>query len=211
MSSEVKALLGVGLATLVIIGGGVFFFGQPAIPEVVGGEVLVRPDSPKIAGNSEVTLVEFADFQCPACAAAHPGLKQLMINYEGRLNRVFRHFPLSQHANAMIAAQAAEAAGEQGQFWPMHDRLFERQKDWENLSRDEVRGRFESYAQELGLHIDQFRAGLDNRQLEDKIRRDIADGRSAGVANTPTFFINGKKMANGTVVVQELEALLGKP
>lgn len=94
-------------------------------------KLLIRPNSNKISTPSaKVTLVEFSDLQCPACAQAHPVVKQILEENKGNINFVYRHFPLSQHKNARIAAEAAEAAGEQGKFFEMVSKLFENQNKW---------------------------------------------------------------------------------
>lgn len=195
MTQELKVILGIITVSLIAVVAAVFFLGKPSSQTnqtVADPKILVREDSYKIASDSaKVTVVEFSDFQCPACQAAQPVVKQVLTDYQGRINFIYRHFPLTQHKNAFAAALASEAAGEQGKFWEMHDKLFDTQENWE-LS-DKPTEVFEGYAQELELDIDKFRADRDSRELSDKIKRDTGDALALGVNSTPTFFINGIK------------------
>src|SRR5581483_190972 len=100
--------------------------------------VLTRNANHKITStNTKVTIIEFADFQCPACGQAHPALKQILEEYKGKVTFIYRHFPLPQHQNAILAAKASEAAGEQGKFWEMHDMLYEKQNEWSESNNAE--------------------------------------------------------------------------
>lgn len=199
MTQEIKILSVIGVATIAIVAGGIFFLGgtsksAPAQVEGVKADanLLVKADSFKIATDSaKVTVVEFADFQCPACGAVYPTVKKIEGEYQGRVNFVFRHFPLPQHKNGMSAALAAEAAGEQGKFWGMYDKLFENQDKWSE--NNNVLDDFVSYAGDLGLDKDKFKAAVENKNFAAKIKRDQDDGFALGVNSTPTFFINGEK------------------
>lgn len=195
MTSELKIILGIITVSLIAVVAAVFFLGKPSSQTnltPVDPAILVREDSQRVATDSaKVTVVEFSDFQCPACQAAQPVVKRMLTDYQGRVNFVYRHFPLTQHKNAFRAALAAEAAGEQGKFWEMHDKLFDTQENWE-LSEKAVEV-FEGYAQELGLDINKFRADRDTQKLSDKVKRDTSDALALGVNSTPTFFINGIK------------------
>lgn len=145
--------------------------------------------------DAAVTLVEYSDFQCPACGAYYPILKQLTQEFGDRIHFVYRHFPLSRiHKNARAAAQAAEAAGKQGKFWEMHDMLFERQRVWAEESQP--REIFIEYAQSLGLDAERFAEDSITREIEEKVSRDYDGGVEAGVGGTPTFFLNGTKIQN---------------
>ncbi len=196
MSTDQRIIAIVAVLSVLILGYAVFFLGKsPAgTSEPADLSVLVRPDSNKIASDSaKVTIVEFGDYQCPACAVANPVVKQLVEEYQGRINFVFRHFPLPQHQHAMVAAKAAEAAGEQGKFWQMHHLLYENQTKWENSqSPSEI---FTQYAREIGLNEEQFKQSLNSDKFFDKINGDRNDGNTIGVNSTPTFYINGVKTA----------------
>lgn len=195
MNSETKLFLGIILSTVVIIGGAVFAFSRPTNAPQVNQELLVRADSPKIGSPSaSVTLVDFGDFQCPACGAYYPVVKKLTQTYKDSLTLVFRHFPLPSHANAMPAARAAEAAGKQGKFWEMHDKLYETQSVWSaEKNAQEI---FSGYAKELDLNVDQFTKDITSSDVQKRIDNDVVDANTIGVNATPTFFVNGEKIIN---------------
>jgi protein-disulfide isomerase len=145
------------------------------------------------AQQASVTILEYGDFQCPACASYHPLVRQLLMNFPEDLKVVYRHFPLSQHANAMPAGRAAEAAGMQGKFWEMHDMLFERQSQWSEEA--DPGARFESFAEELSLDLDRFKADYESDKTLELVQADAALGRAALVSSTPTFILNGQKIS----------------
>ncbi len=148
-------------------------------------------------GNPEalVTLVEYSDFQCPACRVFYPILNQLEAELGDQVRFVYRHFPLSQiHFNAELAARAAEAAGVQGDFWGMHNKIFEGQPFW-SRSQD-PRDTFIRYAEELGLDIDKFREDIDSREMANKVGDQYRMGLRDGVNSTPTFYLNGELIRN---------------
>ena len=195
MTQETKILTGIGIITIAIVTAGAFFLGGSSSSEKpkppVEASILIRPDSHRISSsNSKITLVEFGDFQCPACSASHPIIKQLLSDYKNELTFVFRNYPLPMHKNAKIAELAAEAAGAQGKFFEMENLLFENQKDWSE-SNKALTDHFMKYAKELELDIDKFEKDVKDKKYESKITRDKADGDSLGVNSTPTFFING--------------------
>ncbi|MEK9173403.1 MAG: thioredoxin domain-containing protein [Patescibacteria group bacterium] len=145
--------------------------------------------------DAKVILVEYGDYQCPACAAYHPFTKQIVQEFGDNISFAYRHFPLrSIHKNADITAQAAEAAGKQAKFWEMHDLLYKNQKSWESANNAEeiVTG----YAKSLGLNIDQFKTDLHSKIVKDKVEADFQSGLRAKVQGTPTFFVNGKSIQN---------------
>ena len=135
--------------------------------------------------EAPVTLVEFGDYQCPYCGQAHPIVKAVQAKFGNRLRFVFRNFPLAEiHPHAAAAAQAAEAAGAQGKFWPMHDRLFEHQNALGNAD-------LVAHAAEVGLDVARFARELSEGVHEVRVREDFMSGVRSGVNGTPTFFING--------------------
>jgi protein-disulfide isomerase len=145
------------------------------------------------AGTDSVTLVEYGDFQCPACRSYYPVIKQVKEKYGDRIKFQFRHFPLVQiHQNAMVAHRAAEAAGRQDKFWEMHNMLYERQQSWESSKNPTTI--MEDYAAELGLNIDQFKTDFASASVNDTIQADIKAGQALGASSTPSFVINGKKI-----------------
>lgn len=148
-----------------------------------------------IIGNAEsrVILIEYGDFQCPSCAGAHPQVKAVMEEYGDRVAFVFRNFPLTSiHPNARAAAAAAEAAGLQGEYWAMHDTLFESQSEWQFLSGNERNDKFASYAIAVGLDEAQFRTDLAAANINKKITFDQALARKVGAEATPAFYLNGE-------------------
>lgn len=149
---------------------------------------------PHIRGNvnAPVTLEEFADFQCGACGAYYPELKKIEAEFGDRLRVVFRENPLvPMHQYGLVAAQAAEAAGLQGRFWEMHDRLFENQKSWSE-SKDVV-PLFVDYAKQIGLDTDRFMRDLNGEAVAQRIFQDGKRSHALGIKETPTFFVNGKE------------------
>ena len=155
--------------------------------------------------SKKILLIEYGDYQCPSCGGAYPHVKTLMEEYGKDVTLVFRNFPLTAiHPNARAAAAVAEAAGLQGKFWEMHDKLYESQNDWSSLDSSKRTTIFNSYAQGLGLDMDKFAADVAGKNIGQKINFDIALGKSVGVSATPTFFLNGEKLddAAATGIVQ---------
>lgn len=142
--------------------------------------------------NAPVTVEEFADFQCPSCGAYYPELKKIEAEYGDRLRVVFRENPLlPMHQYALVAAQAAEAAGLQGKFWEMHDKLYENQKTWSE-SKDVV-PLFADYAKQIGLDTDRFMRDLNGEAVAVRIFQDGKRSHALLIQSTPTFFVNGKE------------------
>lgn len=158
--------------------------------------------------NAPVTLEEFGDFQCPPCGQLYPELKKVESEYgPARVRVVFRQFPLpTMHAHALEAARAAEAADMQGQFWEMHDLLYENQSKW-NEARD-VRQVFINFAIALGLDAERFARDMESLQASARIAQDEARGRSLGVTGTPTLFINGREVAGDSMTPAGLRAAI---
>ncbi len=153
------------------------------------------------AADAPVTIVEFGDYECPYCGAAAPVLRQLVDESGGRVRLVFRNFPIAdRHPYALTAALAAEAAGEQGAFWPMHDLIFERQ---DRLTDAELR----SYADELGIDGERV-VGEPAQAFGVRVEADFTDGLAAGVDGTPTLFINGTRYT-GRVEIGALRRAVG--
>ncbi|MGE0456480.1 MAG: thioredoxin domain-containing protein [Vicinamibacteria bacterium] len=150
-------------------------------------EVRVDIGPSKGPATAPVTVVEFADFQCPACRSAHATFLRVLEKYGDQVRFVFRHFPLPIHKEAPKAAEAASCANEQGRFWEMHDRLFQAQG---GLQPSDLR----RHAQELQLEMARFDACLESGKFLAAWQRDLADGRRYGVAATPTFFVNGRSI-----------------
>jgi protein-disulfide isomerase len=137
--------------------------------------------------DAKVTIVEFSDFQCPFCGRVEPTLAQIAKEYPNDVRLVWRNQPLPFHPNAMPAAEAACAAGEQGKFWQMHDKLYENQQQLspENYSK---------WAQDIGLNMGKFKSSVDAHECKPRIEADSKYGQSVGANGTPTFFINGRQL-----------------
>lgn len=146
--------------------------------------------------SAKVTLVEYSDFQCPACAAFFPVIAKAFAEPElkDNIRLVYRYFPLSIHANAQLASQAAAAAALQGKFWEMHDLLFEKQAVWSPLSGKAAKEAFASYAEQLGLDKERFLSDIDSSAIKDRVKTDVNSGTASGVNSTPSFFVNGVRM-----------------
>jgi protein-disulfide isomerase len=143
--------------------------------------------------DSKVILTEYGDYQCPGCGGVYPKVKALTDKYQGQIAFVFRNFPLTTlHPNARAAAATAEAAGLQGKYWEMHDKLYENQSAWENITDLTQRTNFfTDYAKQLGLDTTKFTTDIASSQVNQKINYDLALGRKDGVNGTPSFYLNG--------------------
>ena len=138
--------------------------------------------------EAPVTVVEYGDFECPFCAQAAPGIQLMLRRYGSRVRFAFRHFLQEDvHPHALLAAEAAESAASQGQFWPMHDLLFRRQS---RLARTDLNG----YARELGLDAERFKAEMDGHKHLPRIRQQAKTGARSGVHATPGIFVNGRML-----------------
>lgn len=189
LTAESKIFLGILAATVIIIGIAVFLFSKPTPPpKPVAREKLMTPDSFTI-GNASASayLVEFSDFQCPACRAFSPVVEELAITYKDKLLIVYRHFPLSKHAYAKPAALAAEAAGQQGKFWEMSKLLFDNQDRFSTNP-------WGALADELKLDRVKFDAALNSQNLKAKIDRDEITAIALKLPGTPSFFLNGVRL-----------------
>ena len=150
-----------------------------------------------VEGNakSKVVIIEYSDFQCPACRTYYFVVKELVAEFGGQAAFVYRHFPLTEiHANAELAARATQAAGKQGKFWEMHDILFEKQNEWAKVADIELM--FESYARLLGISVEQFKADFTSKEIKDFVRAERAHAIKSGLQGTPSFFVNGKQIQN---------------
>lgn len=198
-----KPIMVIGTALTLLVGGGLFFercelalacpvqhIENSQAPEAV------EPGSNHVRGSSAapVTLVEFGDFECPPCAYYQSIVMKLLQEHPDKVKLEFHHFPLTTiHPNALAAAVAAEAAGDQGQYWAMHDLLFNTQQRWSR--KPDAEAAFKELASQLGLDPGQFAQSLRAPETQKRVADDLARGREAHVNGTPTFFINGKKVA----------------
>ena len=202
--SDKWIFIGIGVVSLIILLVGVFALSSDSKSVEVSRDKLVKEDSQVLGDkDAKVVIVEFSDFQCPACKAAHPIVKRITSEYGKKILFVYRHFPLiAAHQFALKAAEAAEAAGEQGKFWEYHDILFENQ---ENLKTEDLK----RYAQDLELDIRKFEEALNSGKFKDKVTSDMDDGENLGVSSTPTFFIN-EQMHKGVLPYDQFKELIEK-
>lgn len=186
---------------LIIVGLGAIVLGMyaaVATPEQAGGDsqVLATPvgadEQWRGSESATVTLVEYSDFECPACKYFYGIVKQLEEEKGDKVRFVFRHFPLQQHKYARTAALAAEAAGKQGKFWEMHDVLFERQDEWSKS--EDIQRTLTGYAVLIGLDVGKFVGDVQLPELAARIESDVAEGVKQQVQGTPTFYLNGKQV-----------------
>jgi protein-disulfide isomerase len=153
--------------------------------------------------DAPVTVLMFSDFQCPYCKRGEKNIIAAMSKFPGKVKLVFKHYPLPFHKQAKPAAKAAMAAGEQGKFWEMHDKLFEEQKELRND------GIFNKLAKDLGLDMAKFKADMKNPAYDKIIDQDMKQGQGVGVRGTPAFFINGTRIV-GAQPTSKFEAVIGE-
>ncbi len=182
------AALGI-VFVLVIIAAFILFASKPSY--------VAGPKVDHIKGTGSAEIIEFSDFQCPACGAAYPQVKEFLKTNSDKVKFIYKHFPLPSHPYAPKAAEASEFASDQGKFWEYHDKLFDNQR---NLLRSDLT----KYAEQIGLDKEKFNACLDSGVMADRVNADFAEGNKLKVDATPTFFINGRKIA-GVLSVQQFE------
>ena len=167
-----------------------------AYPET---NIVNASDHSKWSTAKKNILVEYSDFQCPACKSFYDFMKSEIeascsanSSIMKKVTFVYRHFPLTQHAHAEEAAYSAEAAGKQGKFFEYSNVLFDKQKDWAE-DKDAVK-KFETYAKDLGLDLEKFKKDRDSKEIKDIVNADLLSGQKVEVYATPTFYLNGKKL-----------------
>lgn len=206
ISNDVKIFGGMILATIILIVGAVFLMsrGQPQTPDnssevaKVPIKVLIKDDSWSIgSASAKVSVVEFADFQCSSCKVYEPILKEVKSKYKDEVLFVFRQFPLVQaHPDAMSAALAAQAAGNQRKFWEMASKLYDNQPTLKvdgKFTDEFQKENLISYAKQINLDMEKFTKDFDSDSTLQRVLNDIADGNKIGISGTPSFFINGKQ------------------
>jgi len=165
-----------------------------AVPIPIAGAPVKGPE------NAKITLVEFSDFQCPYCAAAVHRIDEVLAKHPADVRLVFKQFPLDIHSQAALAAEAALAAHAQGKFWPMHDKLY---ANFREISQEKIN----LWAKEIGLDLVRFSMDLKSGKYKPVVAKELAEGEQAGVAGTPTLFVDGKHY-NGPVETRALEEVL---
>lgn len=188
------------LAALAVIFGGIFWFTKSSSSNTnSNGDTSQESGSNHVLGaeNTGVELIEFGDFQCPACGQYYPIVTQVQEKYNDQITFRFRHFPLVQiHQNAMIAARAAEAAGLQNNFWEMYNVLYQNQNSWSQSS--DPSSIFVQYAEQLGLDTTKFQEDMNSAAVLAVINADVSAAQALGATGTPTFVLNGKKITSPT-------------
>jgi protein-disulfide isomerase len=199
------------IVTAVVIIAGAYSSGTPSntasstfvvttVPAITAGDWSEgNPDA-------KVSLIEYGDFECPACGEYFPVVEQLIQNNSSTVRFVFRNFPLyTIHPFAGISAQAAEAAGLEGgaaKYWAMNDLLYTKQADWSTNTAltpaQAVSQYFDGYAQSIGLDVNTFDTDINASSVTSKIQNDVNSGNAASIDHTPTFFINLKQIPNPT-------------
>ena len=179
------ALIGLAVIALYLFTGAAATRPSTAAP-VAASDITFGP------AGARVTVIEYSDFQCPFCAEYATWMRRLREKYGDRARFVFRNLPLAKHRWATLAARVAYAASLQGRFWEMHDLLYQRQEEWADST--DPRPLFESYARSLELDMQRFRDDADAQSTLEFVRRQAAEGQTAGVTHTPWFVVNGESV-----------------
>lgn len=207
MSGEKKFLIGIIIFTIVILIGSVFFFNKTSTPSSstststpVSNEQkkllkVVSDDYIKGNKSASVTLVEYLDFECEACGAYFPLVKQLANEYQDKVRFVVRYYPIMGHKNGLQSAYAVEASAKQGKYWEMHNILFEDQKTWGEKQKADPTI-FEGYAQQIGLDLELYKKDVVSQEVKNRVERDRNSGNKLGIMGTPSFFLDGEKIPN---------------
>ncbi|HUC89558.1 MAG TPA: thioredoxin domain-containing protein [Patescibacteria group bacterium] len=199
------------IAIIVIVFGGILFFkhNNTSTTNSSSSNSSSQPTSHTTGqGKSGITLVEYGDYQCPFCGEIFPIVNQVVQKYNEQITYQFRNLPLIQiHQNAFAAARAAEAAGKQNKYWEMHDWIYQNQSAWSSAGN--VQAIFSSYAQQLGINVDQFKKDFASAAVNDSINADINAFKKTGQdMATPTFFLDGKKISPTPTSVDDFSKLI---
>ena len=190
-----------------VLGGGLMFWG--AKTSSTPKETINKTEWAKGKLDSKVTVTVFGDFQCPACKSMESlTVKPFLDKYLDKVKFVYKQFPLTSiHAKAQKAAEASEAAGNQGKFWEYHDKLYEvSASDGSTLTPDLLK----QYAKDLGLNTEKFNSELDSSKYSGDVKEDVTEGNKLEVSGTPSFFVNGKRVGgpNDTLDVVSQQLIL---
>lgn len=175
-------------------------------PQMSGADVSRNLIKARMKGNPKAGLrvVEYIDFQCPSCAKGSKILGRYLKEYPEKISIELKYFPLAMHSHAFKSAYYAECAARQGKFWPFHDLLIERQKQWRVLKDAEPT--FQNMAKEIELDSIELEACLQDKQVTEKIMKDRNEGQLLGVKSTPTYFINKKMVVGSKFLEKKLKA-----
>lgn len=158
------------------------------------------------AEEPTITITEYSDYQCPACAYFHPIVKKLKDNFGDQIQVNLKFFPLNNHQYAALAARAAQSAKNQGKFHEMHNLLYENQKHWSSSVNPTPI--FEGYAEKLDLDMEEFQNDLNAAETQKAVMQEKAEGREAGVSSTPSFFIDGQQLENLPRTYSQFEEII---
>lgn len=205
--TKMLVAVGIGLGTIGIVW---WISASVKAPSDVGGTFA---DPTKGSATSTVVLTEYADFQCPACAAVYPAIKDIIEEYGDRIRYVYNDFPLTQHKYGTPAAIGAQCALQQEKFFEYHDMLYENQTDWAAAENtDAAQAIFTQYAEAVGMDMNAFNSCVTSDAAADVVNEDIAEGRTMRVNSTPTFFVNDKRITStpfSANIKQALDEALG--
>jgi len=211
MSNKTKPLIVILVAVVVAAGLAVYWSRQSSASGAgANASIEANAGGGHIKGkeSAPVTLVEFGDYQCPACGSYYPIVEELLRRYPDKVKLEFHHYPLVQmHPYALPAAKDAEAAADQGKFWEMHDLIYKNQPLWSRSPNPEVQ--FLAYAADLGLDANKFMQAMKSPDIEKRILEDIQRGSTAKVAFTPTFIVNGRLLDPSPTGVDEFAVAVG--
>ena len=199
MKTVTKVNIGVCAAVLLAVAAVLAITGQPAAvpaaPTTTSQPSAIAENTHRldIATDGTVTLVEFLDFECEVCGAVYPYIEQLREEYAGQVTFATRYFPIPGHRNSETSAVAVEAAARQDQFEAMYQKMFQTQATW-GESQDSKAELFRTFADELGLDLEQYDADVADPTTLDRVQSDFDAGRALGVTGTPTIFVNDVKI-----------------
>jgi NhaA family Na+:H+ antiporter len=205
----------IGVVLVAAIAAGAWYLMRSRQPSgaVAAGKPGAQPIHSLGSDSAPVTLEEFGDFQCPPCGQMFHEVEKIREDYGDRVRFIFREYPLIRmHPHALLAAHAAEAAGLQGKFWQMHHALYENQRAW-STAQDPT-ALFEAYARQAGLDVDRYRRDVGSNETDARVVADRERAESLTVESTPTFFVNGRKIATAQTTAKglrdEIDHALGK-
>jgi len=189
-----KKVIGIIVAVIVVVGGFLWLTKPKPKATTSSGDNSLVSNHIEGKGSKNVTLIEYGDYQCPACGSYYPIVKTLQEKYQDEIFFQFRNYPLETlHQNARAGARAAEAANIQGKFWEMHDALYENQKSWE--SAGDPLSFYKQYAQQVGVaDIAKFTTDYKSSAVNSIINADLEAGQKFSITGTPTFILDGKKL-----------------
>jgi protein-disulfide isomerase len=195
---------GIIVISVILVIFGIFYFGKSKDSTAETNSTNTAAVSNHTKGTGTVSLVEYGDFQCPACGQFYPLVDEVLKKFEGKVTFTFKNNPLDTiHRNARAAHRAAEAAALQGKFFEMYDQLYKNQSTWSEISNPVPV--FESYASSLSLDLAKFKTDFASQAVNDTINADLSEGKSKyKVDSTPTFVLNGQVLKNSDIGSLEL-------